>query len=814
MRALLQPFILGIAGMWAALWSAPPAEHLSIWMALPAGIGMLTALGACYLYRSALLRRCLAVVLGVCLGGLVLVIHTGWRVDTSELTRQMGESRLRGVMRGTVTSGPQLHERGWIWDVNLHAIDGEVIDSEEKRVRLFVERDRHFASSHARPLPGDVIRVFARLERYPRARFPERPSPRHAMSRRHLVARGTIHDRIEVLETQYGPVLTLRRALTHLRLDYERAVTTHLSSDRAGIALAMTDGSRGWLDSDVWRAFQKTGTAHLLAISGLHMGVLASIVWWLVGSMVGGWPRLLRRWGRQRVCSLGVIGVLGLYVIAIGAPTSAVRAWGMVTAAGLAWALLRPLSGFHALAGAVLGMMGGTPHVVETFGFQLSVTATFAILCFLDRRPPGLAPPEDPTREESWSRRWGRHAGTAIGASLSATLATWPILIAWLGAWPLHAWWLNLVVSPLVSTLVFPVLCAGAFMTACIPSIGCYVLAGGAETMLQIGGILEIIADRPEAIVRTGTWPTGAVFTVMAGIVTWIASQLRPRPLVTGSVLVLVGTAIGTMAVERTHEGALRLDAIPVGQGDATLVTTPEGETILVDGGGSRLGRDPGEAIVVPYLTRLGLGHVDWIVATHADVDHVGGLPAVVDAIPPRHVVYDRTKARQGEDTWVAQALSKGAEAHPVSRRWTSTIGGAEVEVLRPRPEGVTSDNDGSLVVRLTYGESSILLPGDVERDAEQWLVDRKSLRADVLKVPHHGSKTSSTSRFLEAVDPAVAFVSAGRFNAFGHPHRSVIRRYHTRGIRVFQTARHGLVRVRATREGDVTVRTRRAEEP
>jgi competence protein ComEC len=809
MRALLQPFVACVAGVLGAAWLAPRADVTSPWLLLPAAIGAVASITLLWRSERTETRRIASLLLGAFVGVALPSLHAPSTPGPSELTHRLASERPRGVLRGTVTSGPRLHARGWIWDVALHSIDGEPIGTDGGRVRLFAERSEHFAPDRSRPRPGDVVQLFAQLERYPRARFPERASRRRSMQRRGIVARGVVHDRIQVLRSRAGPLWWMRRSLTRLRLGYERSVLGALSDERAGIALAMTDGSRGLLDSETWRAFQQTGTAHLLAISGLHMGVLAGIVWWVLGMLANGALPLLRRWGRRRVCGCGVVGLLAVYVLAIGAPVSAARAWLMVTVATLALLVLRPLSSLHALAAAALGLVVVDPHAVETLGFQLSIGATFAILCFLERRPAVLEAPDDPTREESWRRRWMRRAGTAMGISLSATLATWPIIVAWTGALPIHALWLNLVVPPLVSTLIFPLLVAGGGLVGVVPSIGGPLMQIGAEAMLWMGDVLAAIADSPGAIWRLGTWPPWTAAIVCIGVVTWIASRLRPRPLATGFVLILLGSAAGLASVHRPEGSPLRIDTIPVGQGDAILVRTPGGESILVDGGGSRWGRDPGRAIVVPYLTRLGFDRLDWVIATHADIDHVGGLGAVAEAMHPRHLVYDGSDRSQHLRKLIDRMEAVGSRRHRVSHRWKRTIGDVRVEIVRPRP-GEASDNDGSLVVRLSYGESSVLLAGDVERAGERWLVSRMPLRADVLKVPHHGSKTSSTPAFLEAVDPAVGVVSAGRFNPFGHPHDRVLRRYRARGVRLFQTLRHGLVRIEMTRSGRVTTRIRR----
>jgi len=217
---------------------------------------------------------------------------------------------------------------------------------------------------------------------------------------------------------------------------------------------------------------------------------------------------------------------------------------------------------------------------------------------------------------------------------------------------------------------------------------------------------------------------------------------------------------------------------IPVGQGDATLLEAPDGHRVLIDAGGSQLGRDPGRHVVVPYLHRLGVTQLDAVVVTHDDIDHSGGVPAVVARLDVARLV--REPADLGL-SWIT--LSKWAE------------------------QG--SPNDQSVVAEVVHGGMTLLLTGDVEAYSERRaLRDRVAPRAIVLKVPHHGSRTSSTEAFLDVVSPRLAVVSAGRFNRFGHPHPHVVERYEDRAIRLFSTADHGLVVVEVGEDDSLRVRT------
>jgi competence protein ComEC len=282
-------------------------------------------------------------------------------------------------------------------------------------------------------------------------------------------------------------------------------------------------------------------------------------------------------------------------------------------------------------------------------------------------------------------------------------------------------------------------------------------------------------------LIRRRRWQWPAIFTVLALFVLllwqpWI--DLRPT-------------------------GLLELTAIDVGQGDSLLVVLPGGETLLVDGGGRLVyGRqrksnlDIGEDVVSPYLWSRGIRRLDVMVATHSHQDHIGGLAAVMSNFRPKELWTGANPP--SELLGLARRLGIPAtEKHPAGRIERS---GATLEILAPSDDYVAEKvgNNDSLVLRVSYGSRSFLLTGDMERGIEAKLqAGGADLHADVLKVGHHGSRTSSTESFLEAVSPSVALISAGFENSFGHPHPDVLARLSARHVAILRTDLGGLVTAR-----------------
>ena len=292
------------------------------------------------------------------------------------------------------------------------------------------------------------------------------------------------------------------------------------------------------------------------------------------------------------------------------------------------------------------------------------------------------------------------------------------------------------------------------------------------------------------------------------------------------SLLCALAMASALVAVVRPPsdqpDGKLRVHFLDVGQGDSALIVFPHGKTMLVDGGGElhfdRRAHDQqggahaeeaelfadnafaiGEAVVSRFIWSLGRTRVDYVLATHADADHIGGLWDVVRNMEVGQAIVGHVPAADPEyDRFVDALRQRRVPLSAVSAGERFEVDGVMIEVLWPPlayGAAVTSENNDSVVLRLVYGSVSILLAGDIEKAAEDSLVaSGMELRSDLLKVPHHGSRTSSTEAFLDAVNPRYAVISVGERSRFGHPHSSVVNRYLARGVKRYQTGRDGMV--------------------
>jgi competence protein ComEC len=270
----------------------------------------------------------------------------------------------------------------------------------------------------------------------------------------------------------------------------------------------------------------------------------------------------------------------------------------------------------------------------------------------------------------------------------------------------------------------------------------------------------------------------------------------------------------------------VRITLLDVGQGEALFLELPEGRRMLVDAGGVPGDRfDVGARVVAPFLLHRWVGSLDVLVLTHAQADHIGGVPAILRGFPVGEVWSGEGPHASGTFLWIQEYLRHRRIPHRIVSADSPVIrwGGATIEVLHPQPrKGAGTQaprpqpsraNDASLVLKLGIESQAALLTGDIEREGELTLLRRPAaVRAQVLKVPHHGSRTSSSSVFLAAVRPEVALVSVGYQNRFHHPHPEVVGRYRTLGVRLFRTDLEGAIHVEMTREG-VRVRGQRTHD-
>ncbi|MFN8572817.1 MAG: DNA internalization-related competence protein ComEC/Rec2 [Gemmatimonadaceae bacterium] len=596
-----------------------------------------------------------------------------------------------------------------------------------------------------------------------------------------IQGRPKVTDRGLVYDDALMRVIELPGALASWRAAVGRTID-ELYHQRAPLARALVIADDRDIDRDVRDQFADAGIVHMLSVSGLHVAILGEAV-----SLLFGMAGLSRR--RVHVATVAAIVA---YVLLIGAPSPAVRSAAMLAASRVAQLRQRPTSDWAAWSlGGLLPLLD--PREIVSLGYQLSVAGMAALLA------SGRLLKRLSFARGGWLGGLGREAATTV----VATAVTAPVVVGAFGRLSLIAPLTNLLVSPLFA-LLQPALFLSLALRPLRPVA--QVVADGAALLMELVTLVAALGAKvPGAVISVMPSAVTTTFlsvAVAAGVVA-CASRFWARAAVVA--LSCLSLAIWSPWLPAAH-GVLELHLLDVGQGDAVALRTPRGHWIVVDAGPSWGGRDAGAATVVPYLRRRG-GDVAVFTLTHPHVDHVGGAAAILQDVRVSEM-WDAARVFGG-----AAYASTLAAARDHSVSWlrvfpglSRTIDGVRVDVLAPDSAWTASQDDpntSSVVLRVSFGERRILLTGDAERAEVGWLTARyaSSLRADILKVGHHGSSTSSSDAFLDAVGPRLALISVGTHNRYGHPNREVLQRFDERQIEVLRTDYDGTVVVRT--DGD-----------
>ena len=537
----------------------------------------------------------------------------------------------------------------------------------------------------------------------------------------------------------------------------------------AGILAALAVGDQRSISNEEWRLFSRTGVTHLMSISGLHVTMISGLFAWLVAALWRRVPALaLRLPARKAAAPAAIFAAFG-YALMAGFAVPAQRTFWMVTVVALAlWSgrIVLPARTLALALGVVLAL---DPWAVLSAGFWLSYGAVALIFYVV-------------IGSRSQSGRWMR-LRLALRTQWAITAGLAPATLFLFAQVSVVGPLANAVAIPLVSGVITPVaLLAAAIPAEFLAQLGAWLT----EWLLQF---LEACAMLPAALWRQHAPPLWSVLLALAGALWLIAPPGVPWR---AGGLALMAPAFALPA-PAPAPGEAWITTLDVGQGLAVVVRTAN-RTLVYDAG-PQVGADAdsGERIVAPYLRAIGTVRLDTLIVTHNDGDHSGGAAAVaanfevdelLSSLPPAHPLHAMLPQ--------SRRCVRGSQW-----QWD----GVRFALLHPAAEDARARraNNLSCVLRVSAGTGSMLLTGDIERVAEEALLGREAatLGADVLLVPHHGSRTSSSAAFVAAVGPRLAVIPVGYRNRFGHPDAEVLERYAALDARVLRTDLDGAVTVR-----------------
>ncbi|HZJ58229.1 MAG TPA: DNA internalization-related competence protein ComEC/Rec2, partial [Clostridia bacterium] len=627
---------------------------------------------------------------------------------------------------------------------------------------------------------GDWIEVRGKIERPQGRRNPKGFDYRSYLGRRGIyytmgVPRGNI------LSIKAGRLPWPNSWLRSARDYMARVFDTYVGGGESGLIKAMLIGEKWALPYRVTEEFRNTGIAHILAISGLHIGFIILLLSWLTG--------ILKLSPKAAFFVQGI--VLGVYCILVGGSPSVLRASIMGTIILGGRVIGRKAEPLNSLFLAAFIVLLINPLDLKEIGFQLSFGAAAGIILY--SRPIGT--------------RLGllpKAIADSLAVMLSAQMGTWPLLAYYFNAFSPIGFVANLILVPIAGMIVIlgPILLVVA---ALFPALAIFLGRG----MWAIS----------HALIGTNAWLSGfswSAFRVVSPsiislfiyyAILLIISQERPdfikRPAITCAVLAFV--ALVPIVMGPVFDKDLRIVFVDVGQGDCIYIKSPDGKHILVDGGGisPEAGDfDVGTEIVVPFLLKNGIKRLDAVIMSHAHDDHIGGLIPVIEDLkvdafmeyPPgeqsaQYQTLSDLVAKKG----IRRIEARGGETYRIGKEMFLDIiyPVTDTKVLNRLYE--RNENNLSLVVRIRCQDIGILLTGDMEGGVESYLSKVWDESVSLLKVAHHGSKTSSTEGWIDIIDPDIAVIQSGK-NNFGHPDPAVIQRFEDRGSQVFRNDREGAI--------------------
>lgn len=555
---------------------------------------------------------------------------------------------------------------------------------------------------------------------------------------------------------------TARYPIEQLRAKILENVSKLKSETFFGIILALTIGVTDYITSEQWQVFRATGTNHLVAISGLHIGLLASLFATITGWLWGRVPHApLYLPTRKLQLMVGAMMATGYGVLSGFAPSTQ-RALIMlyVFLAGLF--LNRKVSTFQSLLLSLGIIILFDPLAILSLGFWLSFLAVGCLIFGLNYR----------IGEINWWWRWGQPQWVvAIGMM--------PALIGFFGQISLLSFVANIIAIPIFSFIIIPLSLVGVSILLISLPVGSAILKIALWILNLLWQFLDKLSSLTCFIIKYSFATTLHHWLAkLAGVITLLPQGLLSKMMTFCWWLVCYSWSAAPLA-----PGQLQLVVFDVGQGLATLIRTEKHTLVFDTGVKTSDDFDIGKTVILPYLLAKGIKKIDVMVISHGDNDHIGGAKSILEELPVAKVMTSVPKRFKPEAAFCNEGLQW---------RWD----GVAFKFLSP-PTGLSlKGNNMSCVLKVTAKSTGILLTGDIEQKAEHLLikVHAKELKSDILVVPHHGSKTSSGNDFLNAVMPSYAIFSYGYLNRYHHPDSLVIKRYLARKITVFDTVHSGAI--------------------
>ena len=583
--------------------------------------------------------------------------------------------------------------------------------------------------------------------------------------------------------TAYRGDWTFERSFFGFRQFLQRRFARFLDPAETGLLMGLLAGDRSGIPEVLRSDFQRSGLVHVLAISGFHVVLLAGML--MIFLKATGLP--------HKIVIIIAVTLLAIYVPVTGGSPAVRRAVMMFAIPQIGTLFGKPANTLNSLGVALLLIILPEPNVIWNPGFQLSFAATAGIIIGTPHNPTKLLP--DSLKQ---NKLWQKIQAFAIDptyVTLCATLATAPFLIHHFKTLSPFAWFGNIIIVPAISLGMQ----AGLFAQLSPIDFICESFCNAARFFLRLASLLtRILSDSAAASMTVGPFPPALLLAL--GILILLLPICRKNYIARKYAFLCILIAAALFAFESYREvlhPSWTLTTIDVGQGDSHLVKTPSGKHFLIDAGDNRK-VDSGKDIIVPFLHNTGVNKLEALIITHPDQDHFGGAMTLIKMFPVKEIWASKCSLKERKPDWqklIREANKRNIPIRHVHRGvlWKENF--FEIRTLHPVEDVCTEANEGSVTVRLKGLGHSAVLTGDLTVAGEKEIMKTDIyLKSDILKLGHHGSKTSSSVPFVTAVNPSYAIIPSGRRNKFRHPHKQVLNRLDSLHIPYINTAQKGTI--------------------
>ncbi|MBU0729490.1 MAG: DNA internalization-related competence protein ComEC/Rec2 [Proteobacteria bacterium] len=605
---------------------------------------------------------------------------------------------------------------------------------------------------------------------------------------------------------------SLYYASERLRLKYRNILDRSLDPETSSLFKALLIGDRGTLQQEVLENFKAAGCIHMLAISGMHIGILAfffttTLLWIMKRST---W--ILLHLPTMKIAAILTIPVLIAYALIAGFNTPVLRALIMSAVFLVAMLFDRQWDLLNNIAIAAFIILILNPLELHTVSFQLSFAAVTAISCIFPRIQKIIHTNKNTAHKANFVQKLQQWTTTSLIVSIAATLGTAPLLIFYFNRFSL--------ISPISTLVVTPLLCfwgliPGLFalsISSFFPEMTVLLLKFGAIGLHLAERLIAVLASLPLNTLwfSTPSWmEIVSYYLLCASILLWSRRKIAKITFfISLSILILVPLK---NQIERRFSSDTIVSFLDVGQGSSAVLELPGGDIFLIDGGGQQTENfNVGESVIAPFLWKKRITSIDGLIITHPHADHFNGLPFIINRFNPQNVWIngERTTDRYYNDLLAIIEHNQSATKIPEPREILYSSRDTTLQCISDfhlrNTESVKKwPNNRSLVLRLSHGNFSFLFPGDIEINEENDLVaNHTNLKTDILLAAHHGSATSNSLAFFEKISPKYVITSSGKNQPSKYPAPEVRERLESLGITTFTTAQNGAVSFNAGDDG------------